>query len=309
MKRRLFHWLPVAALGCALVSAQTTAPAVAPAETNGWPAAAQAKDRAPADPARDNGDAPHGRLPAELELAPGTWIAVRVNEMVSSNSARPGDLFSATLTQPLIADGVVAARRGQMVTGRVTDVVRAGKVKGSSRLGVELTELTLADGRQAGIHTQLVRYAGGTSKGRDATAVGTAAGVGAAIGAVAGGGVGAGAGAGAGAAAGLAGVLLTRGRQTVLYPEDVVTFRLTDPVVVNTERAPLAFRYAQQSDYEHANAQRPSLRQRRTVRPPYYAGWGYPGWGWGPYWGPGWGPGWGWYSRPRAIVHPRGWRR
>ncbi|MCC6291496.1 MAG: hypothetical protein IT164_02505 [Bryobacterales bacterium] len=275
MKRTILHWLPMVALGCAVAYAQTETPT---------------------------------RLPAELELAPGSWISVRVNEMVSSNSAREGDLFSATLTQPLIADGVVVARRGQMVTGRVTSVARAGKVKGSSRLGVELTELTLADGRQAGIRTQLVEYSGGASKGRDATAVGTAAGVGAAIGAVAGGGVGAGAGAGAGAAAGLAGVLLTRGRQTVLYPEDMVTFRLTDPVIVHTDRAPLAFRYAQQSDYERGNSQRPELRRRET-RPPYYAGWGYPGWGWGPYWGPGWGPGRGWYGGPRIIVHRRGWRR
>ena len=42
----------------------------------------------------------------------------------------------------------------------------------SSHLAMELTELTLVDGRQMPVTTQLVQYAGGPSKERDATAIG-----------------------------------------------------------------------------------------------------------------------------------------
>jgi len=324
MTRNVFPLVSLAALGCTLALAQPTEPE---AKSDGWPTEAQvqARDRTPerGAPREDDRNAPDrdvptGKLPSQLELSPGTWISVRVNEMVSTNSAQPGDLFSATLTQPLIADGVVVARRGQIVTGRVTDVVRAGKVKGTSRLGVELTELTLADGRHVQMHTQLAKYSGGTSKGSDATAIGTATGAGALIGAIADGGTGAGIGAGAGAAAGVIGVLLTRGRQTVLYPEDTITFRLSDPVMISTERAPLAFRYAQQNDYESAR-DRPRTLQRRNDWPPFYTpypSWGWGGWGpgyWGPYWGGyaypyrGWGSGY-YFSGPRVIVHRGGYR-
>lgn len=328
MTRNLLSMLSLGVLGCVLAGAQSGESREAAAESAGWPTVEEAQDKArPAggearreprretesrretEPQRETQyEAPVGKLPAQLELSPGAWIAVRVNDMVSSNSSQVGDLFSATLTQPLIADGVVVARRGQMVTARVTDVVKAGKVKGTSRLGVELTELTLADGRNVNIRTQLAQYKGGTSKGNDATTIGTATGAGAAIGAIADGGFGAGVGAGAGAAAGVLGVLLTSGRQTVLYPEDTLTFRLADPVMISTERAPLAFRYARQEDYDSAQPRTPSLR-RRDNRPPYFAGLGYPGWGWGPYWGPGWGPGWGGWYGAATWGRRGGWRR
>ena len=329
MTRKFIPLISLLSLGSTLALAQ---PSESDTSSGGWPTVAQVQAREKtlergdrtadrADDDRDEPrDAPQGRLPAQLELSPGTWISVRVNEMISTNSAQPGDVFSATLNQPLIADGVVVARRGQMVTGRVTDVMRAGKVKGTSRLGVELTELTLADGRNVQMRTQLAQYAGGTSKGSDATAIGTATGAGALIGAIADGGAGAGIGAGAGAAAGVIGVLLTRGRQTILYPEDTLTFRLSDPVMVSTERAPLAFRYAQQGDYESARERPRTLRGHDNRTPGI---WGYPGWGgwggWGPgYWGPYWGGyaypyrGWGsgyYFSGPRVIVHRGGGRR
>lgn len=316
MTRNLLSLLSLGVLGCALAGAQTGESRETASESAGWPTVeeAQEKTRPAAGELRGEArreteyEAPVGKLPVQLELTPGAWIAVRVNDMVSSNSSQVGDLFSATLLQPLIADGVVVARRGQMVTARVTDVVKAGKVKGTSRLGVELVELTLADGRNVDIRTQLAQYKGGTSKSNDATTIGMATGGGAAIGAIADGGFGAAVGAGAGAAAGVLGVLLTSGRQTVLYPEDTLTFRLADPVMISTERAPLAFRYARQEDYDTAQPRTPSLR-RREQRPPYYAGWGYPGWGWGPYWGPGWGPGWGGYYGPTVVVRRGGWRR
>jgi len=115
------------------------------------------------------------------------------------------------LTKPIVVDGVVVAQRGQNVTGRVTEAKKAGRVAGTSRLGVQLIELPVVDGQQLPIQSELLTRNGTTSTGRDAGAVAATTGVGAAIGAGVNGGVGAGVGAGAGLVVGLAGVLLTRG--------------------------------------------------------------------------------------------------
>jgi hypothetical protein len=231
-----------------------------------------------------------------LIIPAGTWIKIRVDQLLSSDHNAAGDAFPATLAQPIVADGFVVARRGQSVEGRVSEAVRAGKAKGTSRLGVELINLSLADGRQIPVRTQLMEYAGGKSVGRDAAAVGTVTGTGAAIGAAAGGGVGAAIGAAIGAAASGIGVLTTRGRATEIYPESEVTFRTLEPITVSTGRAPQAFAPVRQDDYE------PRLQQRRTTTVVRQGG-GGPFWGGGGWWGPGyyspfWGPSFFYYPRP-----------
>jgi hypothetical protein len=184
----------------------------------------------------------------------------------------------------------------------------------SSVLGLGLTTLTLVDGNQASISTELIGRRG-TSTPR-AVQAGTIAGttaVGAGIGAVAGWGTGAAIGAGAGAAAGIIGVLLTRNHPTVVYPETALTFRIGNPVQISTLHAPQAFRYVGPDDYDRPVqqqlAQRPPLRPGPGPGPaPYY----YGGGGYYPYpypygyWGPGvavvWGPGFygrGFYRRWR----------
>src|SRR5947209_970522 len=65
------------------------------------------------------------QAPAQLMLPAGSWITVRVNEPLSSDHNQPGDAFTATLVQPLIANGLVVARRGQTVGGRVAEAVKA----------------------------------------------------------------------------------------------------------------------------------------------------------------------------------------
>jgi hypothetical protein len=215
-------------------------------------------------------------------------ISVRVDQLLSTDHNRAGDTFTASLVQPLIVNGFVVARRGQTIAGRVADADKGGRVKGTSQLGLELVELSLVDGQQVPIRTQLMQYNAGTSYGRDATAIGVTTGAGAAIGAGAAGGVGAGIGAGAGAVASTIGVLLTRGHPTVVYPESVLTFRTLEPVSISTDRSAQAFEPVKQGDYGTQVANRPVPGQRA---PGYYAGGGYP-----PYYGygyPGWyGPGW-----------------
>lgn len=246
-------------------------------------------------------------IPPRLTIKAGTYVTVRLNEILSSDRSMVGDAFTATLTKPIVVDGVVVASRGQNVTGRVTEAKKAGRVAGTSRLGIQLVELPVVDGQQLPIQSELLTRNGTTSTGRDVGAVAATTGVGAAIGAGVNGGVGAGVGAGAGLIVGLAGVLLTRGNPTVVYPETMLTFRVNQDVTVSTERSVQAFRFVQPADYEQA----PALARRpMPPRPAYGFAPGYAPYPYGypyPYYGyPFYGPGVGFYFGPG--FYGRRWR-
>lgn len=224
-------------------------------------------------------------LPPELMVQPGTYVTVRLNQGLSSDRNQPGDPFSATLVQPVVVDGVVVAQRGQMVYGRVAQAQRASSSHPSG-LGLQLTGLTLVDGTQAPIHSQLVgRQGGQTPAGEQVGTVAATTAIGAAIGAAADWGRGAAIGAGTGAAAGLIGVMLTRNKPTVVYPETALTFRMDEGVIISTVRAPHAFRYVDPYEYDRPDMQSPQLQARPAPRPVYAA----PVYGPPVYGGPAWG--------------------
>lgn len=258
-------------------------------DPNYGPSAGQSPDQQSA--------APPPPIPAKLTIKPGTFVTVRLNQGLSSDRNQQGDAFAATLVKPIVVDGIVVAERGQTVAGRVVEAKKAGRVQGVSRLGIQLTDLTLADGQPVSIQSQLVNRNGRTSEGRDAGAVAATTATGAAIGAAADWGTGAAIGAGAGAVAGIVGVLLTRGHATVLYPEQVLTFRVDTPVTVSTDRAPQAFRYVNRDDYEQPQDLQARFQQPPTRPAPYYYAYPYPYY-WGGYWGPRigfyWGPSFYW---------------
>jgi hypothetical protein len=240
-------------------------------------------------------------VPERITIPAGTFVTVRVDQYLSSDKNQAGDNFSATLARPLVVGGLVIARRGQTVGGQVIEAKKAGRVKGVSHLQIGLNTLTLADGHQLAVQTGLASIAGTTSNGRDAGAVLTTTALGAVIGGAADWGQGAAIGAGAGLVAGTIGVLVTRGRPTVIYPESQLTFRLANPVTFSTELAPQAFVDARTLDVQRASSQ----RAPQGPRPPGYQGGPYypP-----PYYGPAyyepyypyfWGPtfGFGFYGR------------
>ncbi len=258
----------------------TTADQAAAASRQPAQSTVRAQPREPAGPEPDM-----RRVPVMLTLKRGTIVTARTSQFLSSDENHAGDGFTAELEQPIVVDGWVVARRGQTIMGRVVTAQKAGRIKGTSQLGIELSKLILVDGQQMAIHSQLMQMSGGTSKGRDAAAAGTTTGMGAAIGAAANGGEGAAIGAGIGAAAGLAGVLLTRGRPTVIPPETTLTFELETPVMISTANSGPAFRPVEPTDY--------SPRDRGLQRRPHLA---YAPYGPGPYYSPWFGP-WG-YPAP-----------
>jgi hypothetical protein len=260
-----------------------------------------------------NSNQPSYYIPAQLTIRQGTFVTVRVNQPLSSDTNQAGDAFSATLVRPLVVDGVVIAEPGQTIAGRVVEAKKAGHVEGVARLGVQLTDLALVDGQQVSIQSQLISRSGPTSVGRDAGAIAGTTALGAAIGAGADWGRGAAIGAGAGAVLATIGVLVTRGHPSVIYPEQVLTFRIEAPVTISTANSPQAFHFVQPNEYDQSyNQQQSRPNQYASVAPPppppYYGSYyGYPSpyygypygyYGYPYYWGPGisfyFGPGYWW---------------
>jgi len=265
-------------------------------------------------------------LPAHVTLRSGTYVSVRINQPLSTDHNHVGDVFTASLMQPIVADGIVLANRGQLVYGRVGEVEKQNS-EHPSRLGLHLTSISLADVTQAPITSQLVTSQGGTTPGavQAGTVVGTTA-VGAAIGGAVGWGTGAAIGAGAGAAAGIVGVLLTRHHPTVVYPETALTFQITSPMTVSLAAGPQVFRYVGPEEFDHRQTYAedgggprpgpvPAVRPYPYYGPaPYYYG-AYPyvypyyygpsvviggfGWGGGRYYGGRYYGGRGFYGRHR----------
>lgn len=275
----------------------------------GWPN--QTDNQTAASPGASTTPA---RFPPPLTIQQGTVLTVRMNQALSSDHNQVGDVFSAALTQPVVVHGIVVAQRGQTVVGQVVEAKKAGMVSGVSHLGIRLTSLTIADGQNVPIESQLLVQKGPTSKGRDAAAIASTTGLGAAIGAAADWGTGAAIGAGAGAVASTIGVLLTRGYPTVVYPETLLTFQLTAPVPVDTDYAPDAFHAVTAADYPQAEPQAsapqaeappprygcPTPCPYYVYRPPYYPySYYYPYYGY-PYY---WGPGFSFYFGPRYYGH------
>lgn len=212
-------------------------------------------------------------LPSTLTVPAGTILLIRMNDYLSSDHSKIGDQFTAVLDQPLVVNGWVVARRGQVLVGQVKEVRQAGRIKGTSELGVELTDMTTVDGRQVPILTELWKASGGTSHGQDAATIGTTTGLGALIGSAADWGRGAAIGAGAGAAVGIGAVLLTRGRPTILEPEEPLSFRLTDPARIDTTQSQQAFLPVTQQDFEGGRMEHRTLRR---VAGGYPGPYGYP---------------------------------
>jgi hypothetical protein len=256
---------------------------------------------------------PYG-TPAQLTLKQGTYFTVRTNQMLSSSKNKSGDIFTGTLTQPLVVGGIVVAERGQEVVGKVNDTGRDKDGKHFIRL--QLTSITAADGSQVPVYTQLAALRGRTTPGgvQAGTIIGTTA-TGAAIGGIAAWGTGAAIGAGAGALAGIAAVVATRNQPAVVFPETALTFQITSPATISTANVPQAFRFAGPEDVQSQPTlmragPRPYPGASYAPGPGYGPGSGYaPGYAYPPAYGPGYYPGYSpfFYGPSIGVVVGRGW--
>jgi hypothetical protein len=161
----------------------------------------------------------------------GTRILIRMGDSIDSTKQKAGYRFTSSLETNLQAENVVVARRGTPVFGRLASASSAGKMSGSSELGLELTDIVI-DGTSYPLLTSTYEIKGSGEGSKTARKVVGGAGLGALIGGIAGGGRGAGIGALAGAGAGTAVAATKKGQQLSIPSESLLEFRLTQPVTL-----------------------------------------------------------------------------
>jgi hypothetical protein len=150
-----------------------------------------------------------------VTIPAGTALPLELTTAVSSATAQVETPVSARLRRAVTIDGATALPAGTVLHGEVSEVERAGRVQGRSRLALRFTSVVI-DGRRESLRTNPVTFEGEATKSEDATKIGAGAGIGAAIGGILGGGSGAAKGAVIGGAAGTGAVLATRGKEVEL---------------------------------------------------------------------------------------------
>jgi hypothetical protein len=136
-------------------------------------------------------------------LGTNTTMRVRLDSELSSRTARVGDTFSSTTTEPVYGDGVEVIPVGSKVWGRVSTVTRAGR-RTPGNISVRFVSVQLPNNARYPINGSLTTLQtdqvnsdnestvrGRSNQKRDAVFIGGGAVGGALIGAIAGGGKGA----------------------------------------------------------------------------------------------------------------------
>jgi hypothetical protein len=206
-------------------------PATAPVATGQPVTAGQPDASGQPVPAPPGGAAPIVR-PADVNIAAGTNLTIRINQHISVKTSRAGDRFDGEVVEPVVGDNDrVVIPRGSPVTGVVVASHRRGHFKGSSILELRLTYLTLNGTRYALDTRDLTQTKKGKGK-RSAAFIGGGTGLGMLVGGVASGGVGLLVGGLVGAGGGTALGGLTGNRDIEIPAESIVRFKLADNLVV-----------------------------------------------------------------------------
>jgi hypothetical protein len=163
-----------------------------------------------------------------VTLPAGTVVLVQTTDELDTEYTETGQIFSATLSTNLAADGYVVANVGTPVYGQVLLANSAGRATGRSKLVLQLTQLVIG-GTPYPIVTDTFDTEGKSSGHRSAFRLFGGAGLGAAIGAIAGN---AGMGAAIGAVAGGVGSVVQKGNQVKILAETQLQFTLQQPVTL-----------------------------------------------------------------------------
>jgi hypothetical protein len=205
-------------------------PATAPVATGQPVTAGQPDASGQPVPAPAPGGAPIVR-PADVNIAAGTNLTIRINQRISVKTSRAGDRFDGEVVEPVGDNGRVVIPKGAPVSGVVVASHRRGHFKGSSILELRLTYLTLNGTRYALDTRDLTQTKKGKGK-RSAAFIGGGTGLGMLVGGVATGGVGLLVGGLVGAGGGTALGGLTGNRDIEIPAESIVRFKLADNLVV-----------------------------------------------------------------------------
>ncbi|HEY6969214.1 MAG TPA: hypothetical protein VJA94_08420 [Candidatus Angelobacter sp.] len=167
------------------------------------------------------------RVSASPSIPAGIPINVRIDQKLSSETSRPGDVFTGTLAQPLSVNGAMFPR-GTAVRGQVIAAKKSGRLSDPGEL--ELTLTSIGSGSHAtNLASQPFLIKGESHSRSNVGKIGGSSAAGAIIGGIADGGKGAMIGAGVGAGAGTAVAAATGKKPAVVEPEAVLVFLSNGP--------------------------------------------------------------------------------
>jgi type IV secretion system protein VirB10 len=193
-----------------------------------------------------------GDAAEQITLPAGTRIPLALKHAITTKSAREGDAVYAETTFPIVVNDRIIIPAGSYVQGTISNVKRAGRVKGRAEVLVHFNTLILPNGytlllpgavdNVPGMDNGKMKDKEGTiqgdsTKGRDAARIAESAGTGGLIGAAADGGKGAAVGGAGGGLIGLAAVLLSRGPDLRLEAGSTMETVLERPITVDMARA------------------------------------------------------------------------
>jgi hypothetical protein len=165
----------------------------------------------------------------EITIPEGTSLVVRLQDEVSSRTARPEDRVEATLSRSIRVDTGVAVPQGARVVGHIRDVEQADRALKGAKLDLTFDTLILDDGTRVSVPARVVSLDEGIDKRETAKNTGLGALLGGVVGGLAGGRKGALVGVLVG---GAGGAIVSKGEDVRLPAGTVLTLRLDRPVTV-----------------------------------------------------------------------------
>ena len=182
-------------------------------------------------------------IPAEktLTVPSGTRVRIRLRDALSTRRNERGDDFRAEVVEDVSVGQRVLVPIGTRVHGSISNVKRAGRIKGRAKMNLRFDSLEFRRGNRVSIQARVVLVGkrgkpkikneegsleGEGTKSKDARRVGNSSAIGVLIGVLTGGKRGAKRGAMIGAVAGLAGVLTSRGRDLEIWPRTEMVIEL-----------------------------------------------------------------------------------
>ena len=176
---------------------------------------------------------------AAKTISAGTEIKVRMIDSLTSETAKVGDLFHASLEEAVVDNGKQIYPKGADVTGTIVAVHASGRLTDPGSLSLVLNTVTSGHSA-ASINVQPLEIKGESHTKSNAAKIGGGAALGAVLGGIFGGGKGAAIGAGAGSAAGTGAAAATGKKDAKIEPEAVLTFIAANeaPVPATAANAP-----------------------------------------------------------------------
>lgn len=197
----------------------------------------------------------------------GTKVQVRLTRQMDTESAKSGQTFSGTVSQPVVVNGKTVLARGAKVEGVVAEAVSSGRLKRPASITLKLTSPA----------SEPLRIDGKSHLVRNAELIGGGAAAGALLGALAGGKKGAAVGAGVGAGAGTVTAYLTGKKEIVLPAETELPFVTSaGGGVARASSASRSERQAREStgaaqSYQGAGRQRGTSQESQASQGPMFS--------------------------------------